>query len=104
MTEATPEESTLRLLVGPTASGKSDFAPELAASLDAEIASLDSMLVYRGMDVGTAKPGPELRARIAHHLIDLVEPSEAYSVSRYVDDARAVAEELASRGRRALFV
>src|SRR5687768_9177690 len=79
------DRAPLRLLVGPTASGKSDLAPDLAEALGAEIASLDSMLVYRGMDVGTAKPGRELRARIRHHLIDLVEPSESYSVSRYVE-------------------
>ena len=94
----------LTLLVGPTASGKSGFAPELAERLGAEIASLDSMLVYRGMDLGTAKPDAAVRARVRHHLIDIVEPHEAYSVARYVDDARVVQEALALRGQTALFV
>lgn len=94
----------LRLLVGPTASGKSDLAPDLAAALGAEIVSLDSMLVYRGMDIGTAKPGPELRARTPHHLIDCVGSEETYSVSRYVDDARTALDVVAGRQRRALFV
>ncbi len=98
------EAQPLTLLVGPTASGKSAFAPELALGLQAEIASLDSMLVYRGMDIGTAKPDRELRARIPHHLIDLVPASESYSVARYVDDARALLAELGGRKRSALFV
>ncbi len=98
------DEHPLTFLVGPTASGKSDFAPELARVLGAQIASLDSMLVYRGMDIGTAKPGRELRARVPHHLIDLVEPSESYSVSRYVDDARDVVQTLRASGHGTLFV
>ncbi len=63
-------------LVGPTASGKTEAALQVAEALDAEILSIDSMPVYRGMDVGTAKPTAEQRARIQHHLVDLVEPSE----------------------------
>ncbi|HTF87582.1 MAG TPA: tRNA (adenosine(37)-N6)-dimethylallyltransferase MiaA [Planctomycetota bacterium] len=98
------DEAPLRLLVGPTASGKSAFAPELALAIGAEIASLDSMLVYRGMDIGTAKPDRTTRARVAHHLIDLVEPSESYSVSRYAEDARALTLSLAARGSSPLFV
>ncbi|MEO6708231.1 MAG: isopentenyl transferase family protein, partial [Planctomycetota bacterium] len=98
------DEAPLRLLVGPTASGKSAFAPELALALGAEIASLDSMLVYRGMDIGTAKPDRATRERVAHHLIDLVLPSESYSVWRYAEDARAMSESLAIRGSTALFV
>jgi tRNA dimethylallyltransferase len=91
-------------LLGPTASGKSDVALELAPRLDAEILSLDSMLVYRGMDIGTAKPGPAERARVAHHLLDLVAPSEAFSASRWVAAAVAAEEELALRGKNALYV
>ncbi|HUR28339.1 MAG TPA: tRNA (adenosine(37)-N6)-dimethylallyltransferase MiaA [Planctomycetota bacterium] len=94
----------LLLLVGPTASGKSAFAPELALALGAEIASLDSMLVYQGMDVGTAKPDAATRARVPHHLIDLVPPSAPYSVSRYVDDARTLVERLLASEKPALFV
>jgi tRNA dimethylallyltransferase len=62
-------------LVGPTASGKTEAALEVAERIGAEIVSVDSMLVYRGMDVGTAKPTPEQRARVPHHLVDAVDPS-----------------------------
>jgi tRNA dimethylallyltransferase len=75
-------------VVGPTASGKSEAAIALAPSLDAEIVSVDSMLVYRGMDVGTAKPTPEQRARVPHHLLDLAEPSERFTVARFQTCAR----------------
>ena len=75
-------------LVGPTASGKSAAALALAGSLDAEIVSVDSMLVYRGMDVGTAKPTPAQRARVPHHLLDLAEPSERFTVARFQACAR----------------
>jgi tRNA dimethylallyltransferase len=70
-------------VVGPTASGKSDVAMMLARSLDAEIVSVDSMLVYRGMDIGTAKPTREERALVPHHLLDLAEPSERFTVARF---------------------
>jgi tRNA dimethylallyltransferase len=75
-------------VVGPTASGKSAAAVALAGSLDAEIVSVDSMLVYRGMDVGTAKPTPAQRARVPHHLLDLAEPSERFTVARFQACAR----------------
>jgi tRNA dimethylallyltransferase len=94
----------LLALVGPTASGKTDTAIELAEKLDAEIVSVDSMLVYRGMDLGTAKPGPAERARVRHHLIDLAEPSERFTVARYREAAQHVLDDLARRGRRALLV
>jgi tRNA dimethylallyltransferase len=90
--------------VGPTASGKTALALELAERAGAEILSLDSMLVYRGLDVGTAKPGAAERARVPHHLIDLVEPSETYDVQRYLADARAALADVHGRGREALFV
>jgi tRNA dimethylallyltransferase len=70
-------------VVGATASGKTEAALTLARDLDAEIVSVDSMLVYRGMDVGTAKPTPEHRAAVPHHLLDLAEPSERFTVARY---------------------
>ena len=66
-------------LLGPTASGKTAIALDLAARFPAEIVSLDSAQVYRGMDIGTAKPGAAERARVPHHLIDILEPVEAYS-------------------------
>jgi len=75
-------------VVGPTASGKSEAALQLAQDLGSEIVSVDSMLVYRGMDVGTAKPTPEQRARVPHHLLDLAEPSERFTVARYQSCAR----------------
>jgi tRNA dimethylallyltransferase len=94
----------LLVLVGPTASGKTEAGIELARALDAEVVSVDSMLVYRGMDVGTAKPAPsELRA-VAHHLIDVAEPSEPFSVARYQGLAREALAAIEARGRRPLLV
>jgi len=90
-------------LVGPTASGKTAVALELAVLLPVEILSLDSMNVYRGMDVGTAKPTPLERQRVVHHLIDLVDPNESFSVGRYVDEARRVMTDVARRGKYPLF-
>jgi tRNA dimethylallyltransferase len=89
-------------LVGPTASGKSEAAIELAHSIGAEIVSVDSMLVYRGMDVGTAKPTDAQRAIVPHHLIDVAEPSEPFSVVRYQALARTALRDIRSRGRRPL--
>ena len=74
-------------LLGPTASGKSRLALELAANQPLEIVSVDSALVYRGMDIGTAKPTPAERARVPHHVIDIIEPNEAYSTGRWRRDA-----------------
>jgi tRNA dimethylallyltransferase len=91
-------------LVGPTASGKSEAAVALTGRLGAEIVSVDSMLVYRGMDVGTAKPTPAERARIPHHLVDVAEPEEPFSVVRYQQLARAVVQDVDSRGHRVLLV
>ena len=91
-------------LVGPTASGKTEASLILAQRLGAEIMSVDSMLVYRGMDVGTAKPTDADRARVAHHLIDVVDPSEPFSVARYQELAKAAIADIRSRGRRPLLV
>jgi tRNA dimethylallyltransferase len=88
----------LRALVGPTASGKSDAGIELAAAWGVDIASCDSMLVYRGMDIGTAKPSAAQRASVPHHLLDLAEPSERFTVSRFQEAARVVL----ARGRSLL--
>ncbi len=82
-------------LVGPTASGKSDAALAIAPRLGAEIVSVDSMLVYRGMDVGTAKPTVEQRAAVPHHLLDLAEPSERFTVARYQELARSALRSVA---------
>jgi tRNA dimethylallyltransferase len=78
----------LRALVGPTASGKTEAGMALAERLGAEVVSVDSMLVYRGMDVGTAKPTSEQRSRVRHHLLDLADPSERFTVARYQGEAR----------------
>lgn len=86
------------LLMGPTASGKSALALALCEALRAEIVSVDSAQVYRGMDVGTAKPPPEVRAHVPHHLIDLCDPAEAYSAARFCDDATRVIAEVRARG------
>jgi tRNA dimethylallyltransferase len=92
------------LLMGPTGSGKSDLALRLAETLPVEIVSVDSALVYRGMDIGTAKPGPPARARIAHHLLDIRDPAESYSAGEFTRDAAAAMEEIWRRGRYPLLV
>src|SRR5690606_35928772 len=89
-------------LAGPTASGKSAAALALAQALDAEIISVDSALVYRGMDIGTAKPSAAERAAVMHHLIDIRDPREAYSAAEFVGDARRLVDEITSRGRSVL--
>ncbi len=92
------------ILSGPTASGKTALAIGLARRLDAEIVSVDSMAVYRGLDIGTAKPSPADRAAVPHHLVDVVEPADCYSVARWLAAAAAAVEEIRRRGRRVLFV
>lgn len=91
-------------LTGPTASGKTRVGLELAERLKAEIISLDSMAIYRGMDVGTAKPLAPDRLRVPHHLLDIVHPNVDFSLSEYVRAAHATFGEIRSRGREALFV
>jgi tRNA dimethylallyltransferase len=91
-------------LLGPTASGKSALALQVAARLPMEILSVDSAQVYRGMDIGTAKPSAEERQRVPHHLIDIVDPVEAYSAGRWRTEAIRAASEVLARGRIALFV
>jgi tRNA dimethylallyltransferase len=91
-------------LLGPTASGKSQLALALADELPIEIVSVDSGQVYRGMDIGTAKPTPDERRRVPHHLIDLVDPTEAYSAGRFRDDAIAAVDGILARGRIPLLV
>jgi tRNA dimethylallyltransferase len=99
-----PSEEPLLFVVGPTAAGKSAFALELAAELGAEIVSMDSMQVYRGMDIGTAKPSRAERARVPHACLDLVEPSERFDLARYLAEAEAALARARAAGRRALFV
>jgi len=105
MHEASEPRQRHLALVGPTASGKSALALEVACRLgDVELVSVDSMQVYRGMDVGTAKPTAAERAEVAHHLLDLADPSEEYSVSRFQADAEAAISGIEARGHRALLV
>lgn len=94
----------LLALVGPTASGKTEAGIALALAFDAEVVSVDSMLVYRGMDVGTAKPSAAERRAVPHHLIDVAEPSEPFSVARYQQLARAAVADIVARGRLPLLV
>lgn len=91
-------------LAGPTASGKSAAALAIAELVDTEIISVDSALVYRGLDIGTAKPTAAERAAVPHHLIDIVEPTEAYSAARFAADAQRLVGEIAARGRLPLLV
>ena len=91
-------------LSGPTASGKTALGIELARRLNAEIVSMDSMALLRGMDIGTAKPTAAERAAAVHHLLDLIGPSEEFSVARYVAAANQIVEQVVARGREVLFV
>jgi tRNA dimethylallyltransferase len=91
-------------LAGPTAAGKSAVAMALAAELPLEIISVDSAQVYRGMDIGTAKPTATERTRVRHHLIDIIEPTQSYSAARFVSDARRLIGEIQGRGHLPLLV
>ena len=106
--EAAPPALTpglpLLVLVGPTAVGKSAVALELARALAGEIVSADSRLLYRGMDIGTAKPTPEERRQVPHHLIDVVDPDETWSLAQYQDAAYRAIEAIHRRGRLPLLV
>jgi tRNA dimethylallyltransferase len=91
-------------LTGPTAAGKTKVGIQLAQRLDAEIISLDSMALYRGMDIGTAKPSTAEREAVPHHLLDVVNPNEEYSLSEYLDAAHDCAAQIRARGKQVLFV
>jgi tRNA dimethylallyltransferase len=92
------------VVIGPTASGKSRYALSLAKELDGEIISGDSMQIYRGMDIGTAKPTAEQQKAVPHHLIDIADITEPFSAARYVALAREAAEDIASRGKTPIIV
>jgi len=95
---------TAYALLGPTASGKSALALKVAERQPVEIVSLDSALVYRGMDIGTAKPSPELLAQVPHHLIDIIDPDQSYSAGRWREDAIRTALEIFERNKTPLLV
>ncbi len=92
-------ENRLLVLSGPTASGKTEVAVSLARIFPLEIVNADSMQVYRGMDIGTAKPSPAVQAEIPHHLVDVADPDERYSAGRFVSDAEAAIRAIRERGR-----
>lgn len=92
------------ILGGPTASGKTALALELAERFDAEIVGADSRQIYRGMPIGTAAPSPEERARVPHHLVEFLDPSERYSAARFNEDALSAMAAIERRGRRVLVV
>lgn len=92
------------LIMGPTTSGKTALALELATRFDVEVISVDSAQVYRRMDIGTAKPAADVLARVPHHLIDILDPTERYSAARFVADANAAMRDIIGRGRLPLLV
>ncbi|WP_220667656.1 tRNA (adenosine(37)-N6)-dimethylallyltransferase MiaA [Alteromonas sp. BL110] len=85
--------------MGPTASGKTGLALDIAAQVDSEVISVDSALVYKGMDIGTAKPTQEERAGVKHHLIDIIDPADSYSVSQFVNDTNGLIGDILARGK-----
>jgi tRNA dimethylallyltransferase len=89
----------LLVVLGPTASGKSDLAHQVALRRGGEIVSADAFTVYRGLDAGTAKPSREQRAEVAYHLVDVADPREAYSAGRWAKEARPIVDDIARRGR-----
>ena len=91
-------------LSGATACGKTCVGIELARLLDAEILSLDSMSIYRGMDIGTAKPTPEEQSVVVHHLLDICDPQEEFSVAQYIEIAELTVSDIQARGKAVLFV
>jgi len=86
-------------IMGPTASGKTGLALDIAAKVESEVISVESALVYKGMDIGTAKPTQEERAGVVHHLIDIIDPAESYSVSQFVNDTNALIGDILARGK-----
>jgi len=100
----TPSPTKLLVICGPTATGKSELALRLARELDGEIVNADSMQVYRGMDIGTAKATPEQRAGIPHHLIDVADPDRLFSASEFAQEADMAIRDITGRGKRAIVV
>lgn len=95
---------TCLCITGPTATGKTDLALQLAERVPLEVISMDSAMVYRGLDIGTAKPSAATRARVPHHLIDVLDPTEAYSAGRFGRDAAALVRDIHGRGRLPVLV
>jgi tRNA dimethylallyltransferase len=97
-------KNKLIAIVGPTASGKSRLAMRLAEQFDGEIICADSRTIYRGMDIGTAKPSPADRAKVPHHMLDICEPDQAYSAAEFAAAAARIIGEIRQRGRLPLLV
>ncbi len=100
----TERDAPLLFVMGPTGAGKSALALALAERLPLEIVSVDSAQVYRGFDIGTAKPNPAIRRRVAHHLLDICAPTEAYSAARFRSDAQTAIASIRARGRVPMLV
>jgi tRNA dimethylallyltransferase len=98
------EKQRMVVILGPTASGKTDLAIRLAESLDGEIVNADSMQIYRGMDIGTAKPSMELRHRVPHHLVDIADPDQEFSASDFRREAAKAIADITGRGKRVFIV
>ncbi len=96
--------SPVILLMGPTAAGKTDLALELVETFPLEIVSVDSAMVYRGLDIGTGKPPHDILERVPHHLVDILDPSGRYSAGQFVRDAERLIGEIRARGKVPLFV
>ena len=90
-------------IAGPTATGKTDAAVAVCRALDGEVVSMDSMQIYQGMDIGTAKPSPAEMSGVPHHMLDIVPPDRPYSVAEYQRDALRAAEEILARGKLPVF-
>jgi tRNA dimethylallyltransferase len=104
MKAGTTAKLPVLLLMGPTGAGKTDLALDLAERFPLEIVSVDSAMVYRGLDIGSGKPPPDVLARHPHHLVDILDPSQSYSAGQFVRDARRVIDEIHGRGRLPLLV
>jgi tRNA dimethylallyltransferase len=104
MTGSNTSPTPVVLIMGPTGAGKTDLAIRLAEKFPIEIVSVDSAMVYRGLDIGSGKPSREVLARHPHHLVDILDPSERYSAGRFVLDARAAIAEIRSRGHLPVLV
>ena len=96
--------AAIPLILGPTGAGKTDLALRLAERHDLEIVSVDSAMVYRGMDIGTGKPSPDVLRRHPHHLVDILDPAQAYSAGQFVRDARRAIGDIRGRGKLPLLV
>lgn len=99
-----PQRKTVVLIMGPTGAGKTDLAIALAGRLPVEIVSVDSAMVYRGLDIGTGKPSAATLAQFPHHLVNILDPAQAYSAGQFVRDARRVIDDIHARGRVPLLV